>query len=384
MPVYGYSQDRAKLFTSSIDDFVSYTKTASAALDPDMIRRYKEKSGLSQTVGFTHSRSSKEDEYLDDPEYGLVKEKPVYTNGVNATYLYVNSLYTDKGERLKWKRIGSTSADGIKGAIDVFDSTLLSGQPYKRIYICMFGSSNPTTVPQGLRSDRPRLVERQKAQPSTEPVKNTIPGKTDNAKTVKSSKRFCRFCGSQIPMNAVFCPKCGKQLKHAAETEIKKLNVPTKEALYKNKYEEALTLAESGIEDNVHKAYDYMGGLASRDEYVPAMLWVGDYEERVFSNHENAAYWYKKAADLGDGNGAYKYADMLMTGRGTEIDVSKAKKYYKMAADKGVPEAEFEMGEFSMQDGQLDEALRFFNAAYRNGYELARIRISQIERRKKQ
>ncbi len=383
MPIYGFSQERARLFRNSIDAFISYTNTASSALDPEMIRRYKERSGLSQPLEFTQNRGNRETDYQTDPEYGLVKEKPIYTNGVNASYLYVNSLLTDKGEKLKWKRIGSTSAEGIKGAIDIFESTLLSGQPYKTIYVNMFGSSSPTTVPQGLMSDRPRLVEKQKAQPSTEPAKNIAADKNNTVKATKSSKRFCRFCGNQIPADAAFCPKCGKKLKHVAVSDVKKQGIPTKEELCKARYDEALKLAETGIEDNVHKAYDYMGGLASRNDYPPAMVWVGEYEERVFENLDNAVYWYKQAAELGDGNGARNYADMLMTGRGVDLNPIEAMKYYKIAADKGVPEAMFVMGEFSRQAGNTSNALQFYKQAYKQGYEPAKLRIDQLENNKK-
>ena len=53
-------------------------------------------------------------------------------------------------------------------------------------------------------------------------------------------------------------------------------------------------------------------------------MWMGDFAENVMNNVQQAVFWYKKAADLGDGNGARCYADMLMTGNGVERNMSLA------------------------------------------------------------
>ena len=235
------------------------------------------------------------------------------------------------------------------------------------------------TQAQPMETDR---IDTQSAK-ATLHVANTAQEAQGEALPDESGMRFCRFCGSRIPGGAIFCPKCGKKLKTIAVPDVKKQETPTKEELCKARYDEALKLAETGIEDNVHKAYDYMGGLASRDEYPPAMVWVGEYEERVFENLDNAVYWYKQAAELRDCNGARNYADMLMTGRGVDLNPIEAMKYYKIAADKGVPEAMFVMGEFSRQAGNINDALQFYKRAYKEGYEPAKLRIDQLENNKK-
>ncbi len=86
---------------------------------------------------------------LDDPEYGLVVNKPIYTQGVSGSDNYLAQLKTLLGEELTWRRLGSTSADGIKGMIDIYESTLPSGNSYKTLYLNMYGSANSTKIPKG-------------------------------------------------------------------------------------------------------------------------------------------------------------------------------------------------------------------------------------------
>lgn len=59
-----------------------------------------------------------------------------------------------------------------------------------------------------------------------------------------------------------------------------------------------------------------------------------------------AARYYKKAADLGDAWGAYKYANMLYEGQGIPKDVPSAVNYYAIAANKNNEWAQYRLGEF--------------------------------------
>ena len=76
-------------------------------------------------------------------------------------------------------------------------------------------------------------------------------------------------------------------------------------------------------EDKTHRAYDFMGNLASQFDYVPAIMWTGDFAKNVMQNTTQAVFWYKKAADMGNGNGARCYTDMLMTSNGFAKNRSK-------------------------------------------------------------
>ena len=104
---------------------------------------------FSQMEQTASQNADAENDNLDDPEYGLVVNKPIYTKGVNGSNRYLEELKTSLGEKLTWRRLGSTSAEGINGMIDIYESTLPSGKPYKTLYVNMYGSTNSKKIPKG-------------------------------------------------------------------------------------------------------------------------------------------------------------------------------------------------------------------------------------------
>ncbi|KAK8847978.1 hypothetical protein M9Y10_019029 [Tritrichomonas musculus] len=52
-------------------------------------------------------------------------------------------------------------------------------------------------------------------------------------------------------------------------------------------------------------------------------------------DYENAAKYYKMAADLNNEDGMYNYGLLLETGKGVKRDKKEAARYYEMAAAKG-------------------------------------------------
>lgn len=87
--------------------------------------------------------------YLNDPQYGLVSNKPIYVDGVKAAEQYLESLRTSRGEKLIWKRDTSIKVSNINGRVDIYESTLPSGQPYKRLYINIYSFLNSSKIPKG-------------------------------------------------------------------------------------------------------------------------------------------------------------------------------------------------------------------------------------------
>ncbi len=128
-------------------------------------------------------------------------------------------------------------------------------------------------------------------------------------------------------------------------------------------YQKVLSLLENPTSEKVHRAYDIMGPLAAQFDYVSAILWMGDFAENVMQNLSQAAFWYQKATDLGSGNGARCFADMLMIGNGVARNQNLAMQYYAMAADKGVPEAAFVLGEFYRNEGNRLKAIKAYEQA---------------------
>lgn len=88
-------------------------------------------------------------QHLVDAEYGLVVTKPIYTTNVKSSYEYLEHLRSLSGERYKWERLGSTSVQGVKGMIDMYEGTLPSGEKSPTIYINMYGSENSHSAPIG-------------------------------------------------------------------------------------------------------------------------------------------------------------------------------------------------------------------------------------------
>ncbi len=135
------------------------------------------------------------EEYVD---FGLVPEKPIYTlalMSVDGEREYLNQLYTENGVKIKWNRRGSTSVNGISGMIDVYDTFLPSGEPYKTIYINMYGAKKSEKAPVGFTLNN---VEAKK--------KKRKPKKEKKVKT-----KFCSRCGSIIDSETKICSGCGRK-----------------------------------------------------------------------------------------------------------------------------------------------------------------------------
>lgn len=94
---------------------------------------------------------SQPDHQADD-DFGLVPGKPIYTFAIRSVLgeeEYLDRLYTTNGEKVTWKRLGSTSAEGVEGPIDMYETYLPSGKFYQIIYINMYGARSSTSAPRG-------------------------------------------------------------------------------------------------------------------------------------------------------------------------------------------------------------------------------------------
>lgn len=121
-----------------------------------------------------------------DPEFGLVPEKPIYTLAtdiVEGQRAYLGKLRTVNGEKITWKRLGSTSVEGVHGMIDIYETFLPSGQPYATLYINMYGARKSVAAPQGfVIGDGIQKVSSVAVQPPVaKPI--PVPQKISHAKT---------------------------------------------------------------------------------------------------------------------------------------------------------------------------------------------------------
>lgn len=92
-----------------------------------------------------------EDKYINDPEYGLVLEKPVFVNGFGSDKEYLSHLHTEDGKKLTFARVGSSEVEGIVGPIDLYRLLLPDGTEYLRVFICNYGLSVKKNAPKGTK-----------------------------------------------------------------------------------------------------------------------------------------------------------------------------------------------------------------------------------------
>ena len=149
------------------------------------------------TIGAMETNADSQPDNESDADFGLVPEKPIFTlalKSVDGEEEYLNKLRTISGERIKYTRRGSTSVEGINGMIDIYDTFLPNGQPYKTIYINMYGAKASTTVPKGFKF-----------------AENVVSAPVVNTPRTTAPKRFCSHCGSFIDEETKTCTGCGKQ-----------------------------------------------------------------------------------------------------------------------------------------------------------------------------
>ena len=111
-------------------------------MTPDEALNFIMKMQAKNTVEAMEANSKTQPDNENDSDFGLVPEKPIFTlalMSVDGEKEYLNRLYTENGEKIKYNRRGSMSVEGINGMIDIYETFLPSGQPYKTIYINMYG-----------------------------------------------------------------------------------------------------------------------------------------------------------------------------------------------------------------------------------------------------
>ena len=104
----------------------------------------------------------------------------------------------------------------------------------------------------------------------------------------------------------------------------------------------------------------------------------------VARNMDDAAFWYKQAAEAGDASAQFKYGLMLLEGRYVEADQAKAAELMKKAADAGNAFAQFNHAQMLVSEKPGDagvlEALPYFEKAAEQGIADAQYALAQIYR----
>lgn len=120
--------------------------------EPELKKRADAVSFLRNRVNDNAQKNAEiENKFLNDPEYGLVPEKPVFVNGFGSDKKYLSHLYTDEGAKLSFVRVGSAQVNDIAGPVDLYRLLLPDGTDYLQIYVCNYGSSTKKNSPKGTK-----------------------------------------------------------------------------------------------------------------------------------------------------------------------------------------------------------------------------------------
>lgn len=165
-------------------------------------------------------------------------------------------------------------------------------------------------------------------------------------------------------------PKNG-ELKSDVSTILRRTGVQNRKEMCELEYMKARRLLKNPTVETIDRAKNIMNTLATDFDYLPAVLWMAEFSVNGVKNPEQAAMWYKKAADLGSVKGASKIADILMDGRGVTRNPKLAMEYYKIAADNGIASASFALGEYYAKTGNREEAVKAYEKAVKGGYKEA-------------
>lgn len=175
-------------------------------------------------------------------------------------------------------------------------------------------------------------------------------------------------------------PKNG-ELKSDVSTILRRTGVQNRKEMCELEYMKARRLLKNPTVETVARAKNIMNTLATEFDYLPAVLWMAEFSVNGVKNPEQAAMWYKKAADLGSANGACKIADILMDGRGVARNPKLAVEYYKTASDKGIPSASFALGEYYAKTGNREEAIKAYEKAVKGGYKEAEKKLAKLKKK---
>ena len=88
--------------------------------------------------------------YINDHDYGLVPEKPVFVNGFGSDEGYLSHLAAADGSRIEFQRIGSLEIEGIAGPVDIYSLLSPDKKEYMKIYMSVYGTGAYCRIPRGL------------------------------------------------------------------------------------------------------------------------------------------------------------------------------------------------------------------------------------------
>jgi hypothetical protein len=181
---------------------------------PQVENRDKELSQLAtmrdQVTGLEQNAKSNEaviNLHINDPEYGLIPNKPIFTAGFPGERAYVDRLISSDGRSIKYQRVGSKEVDGLYGPVDIFRLCDSDGRE-TTIYISLYANTTSEKAPAGFELKRAS---------NSQSANTRQPPRFDKSKTQKTASMMweeqglCKFCGGNVGGFFVKkCKSCGK------------------------------------------------------------------------------------------------------------------------------------------------------------------------------
>ena len=108
-------------------------------------------------------------------------------------------------------------------------------------------------------------------------------------------------------------------------------------------FSEAVALMVKGYFDRALKQFEVAGvkghGRSALMAGILSLSGFGSVSLEETDHAADALFWFRRAAELGEAEGQYKYAEMLSQGFGAEEDKTKARKWAWAAAEQDQPKA---------------------------------------------
>jgi len=116
--------------------------------DEDYDKRISMANNIISLVSRPETNTSLEFLYINDPEYGLVSDKPVFISGFGELYKYLDRLAFPDGSKAQAERLGSTNNASLSTPIDIYKVIYPDGSE-KSVYISLYGSTTSEAAPAG-------------------------------------------------------------------------------------------------------------------------------------------------------------------------------------------------------------------------------------------
>lgn len=159
---------------------------------------------------------------------------------------------------------------------------------------------------------------------------------------------------------------------------------PDRATVLNNKYRECCAVITAASLSEVRQCVSRMIVLAQVFDHAGANLWFGEFCETVLDNYENAAYWFRRAASLGNGTGMYRYGMLLLDRKIQKPGAVSVKRCFTDAESKGIVEArtvlERRLKEIEMVDaGEIVPCEMILDKLCADGLEKGLINSASIE-----